>query len=64
MGKKMQAGGGGGWDEKGLLWKLPEITSNELGKIGPGFGIGIGCGAGAGVGFFGGKSSRPSPLFL
>ncbi|PUZ44178.1 hypothetical protein GQ55_8G069300 [Panicum hallii var. hallii] len=53
MGNKKQGAGGGG-DEKGLLWKLPEITSNELGKIGPGFGFGIGCGAGAGVGFFGG----------
>jgi hypothetical protein len=63
MGNKKQGAGGGG-DEKGLLWKLPEITSNELGKIGPGFGIGIGCGAGAGVGFFGGKGPRPSPLFL
>ncbi|XBH54732.1 uncharacterized protein [Aegilops tauschii subsp. strangulata] len=40
--------------EKGLLWRLPEVTSRELGKIGPAFGLGIGCGAGAGVGFFGG----------
>lgn len=43
-------------DQKGLLWRLPEVTSRELGKIGPAFGLGIGCGAGAGVGFFGGKT--------
>ncbi|CAL4981681.1 unnamed protein product [Urochloa decumbens] len=53
MGKK-KLGGGGGADQKALLWRLPEITSNEIGKIGPAFGLGIGCGAGAGVGFFGG----------
>jgi hypothetical protein len=51
------ATGGGG--QKGLLWRLPEVTSKELGKIGPAFGLGIGCGAGAGIGFFGGKT----PLF-
>lgn len=53
MGTKKQGGGGG--DQKVLLWRLPEVTSKELGKIGPALGIGIGCGAGAGIGFFGGK---------
>lgn len=52
MGTKKQGGGGG--DQKVLLWRLPEVTSKELGKIGPALGIGIGCGAGAGIGFFGG----------
>jgi hypothetical protein len=63
MGKKL--GGGGAGVQKGLLWRLPEVTSKELGKIGPGFGLGVGCGAGAGIGFFGGKDplpSSPSPL--
>jgi hypothetical protein len=50
----MAAKRGGG--QKGLLWRLPEVTSKELGKIGPAFGLGIGCGAGAGIGFFGGKT--------
>ncbi|XP_047087962.1 keratin, type II cytoskeletal 5-like [Lolium rigidum] len=48
------AKGGAGGGQKGLLWRLPEVTSKELGKIGPAFGLGIGCGAGAGIGFFGG----------
>ena len=56
MGKKQ----GGRGDHKGLLWRLPELTSKELGKLGPAFGLGIGCGAGAGVGFFGGIT--PSPI--
>jgi hypothetical protein len=63
MGKKL--GGGGAGVQKGLLWRLPEVTSKELGKIGPGFGLGVGCGAGAGIGFFGGEDplpSSPSPL--
>ena len=51
---------GGG--QKGLLWTLPEVSSKELGKIGPGFGLGIGCGAGAGIGFFGGKTLLLLPL--
>uniref|UniRef100_A0A0D9XQQ8 Glycine-rich protein n=1 Tax=Leersia perrieri TaxID=77586 RepID=A0A0D9XQQ8_9ORYZ len=46
--------GAGGDHQKPLLWRLPEVASTELGKIGPAFGLGIGCGAGAGVGFFGG----------
>ncbi|KAJ4751354.1 glycine-rich protein [Rhynchospora pubera] len=41
-------------EEKGLLWKLPEVKSTELGKLGPGFGFGAGCGVGVGVGLFGG----------
>jgi hypothetical protein len=53
---------GGG--QKGLLWRLPEVTSKELGKIGPAFGLGIGCGAGAGIGFFGGKTLFLLPLPL
>ncbi|XP_008808971.1 protein TRIGALACTOSYLDIACYLGLYCEROL 5, chloroplastic-like isoform X1 [Phoenix dactylifera] len=40
--------------EKGLLWKLPEVKSKDLGKLGPAFGFGAGCGAGFGVGLFGG----------
>lgn len=51
-----KAGKRGGGGDKGLLWRLPEVTSRELGKIGPAFGLGFGCGVGAGVGFFGGKS--------
>jgi large subunit ribosomal protein L37e len=57
-GKTMATAKGGG-GQKDLLWRLPEVTSKELGKIGPAFGLGIGCGAGAGIGFFGGKT----PLF-
>jgi hypothetical protein len=62
MGTKKQGGGGG--DQKVLLWRLPEVTSKELGKIGPALGIGIGCGAGAGIGFFGGKTPGLLTLFL
>ncbi|CAO2198414.1 unnamed protein product [Urochloa humidicola] len=42
--KKKKLGGDGGADQKqkSLLWRLSEITSNHLGKIG------IGCGAGVG----------------
>lgn len=43
-----------GDDEKGLLWKLPVLKSNNLGKVGPGFGIGAGCGLGFGIGLLGG----------
>lgn len=42
-------------DEKGLLWKLPVVYSNKLGKLGPGFGFGAGCGVGFGVGLIGGN---------
>ncbi|KAJ8765882.1 hypothetical protein K2173_020398 [Erythroxylum novogranatense] len=40
-------------EEKGLLWKLPEVRLKDLGKVGPGFGLGAGCGIGFGVGLFG-----------
>nr|CAD1832172.1 unnamed protein product [Ananas comosus var. bracteatus] len=39
---------------KGLLWNLPVLKSNDLGKLGPGIGYGAGCGFGFGVGFLGG----------
>lgn len=48
-GSSSQEGG-----KKGLLWKLPEVKSKDLGKLGPAFGFGAGCGAGFGVGLFGG----------
>lgn len=44
-----------GRGEKGLLWKLPEVKSKDLGKLGPGFGFGAGCGVGFGIGLFGGE---------
>jgi hypothetical protein len=62
-GKEMATAKRGG-GQKGLLWRLPEVTSKELGKIGPAFGLGIGCGAGAGIGFFGGKTLFLLPLPL
>ncbi|KAJ8763461.1 hypothetical protein K2173_002344 [Erythroxylum novogranatense] len=37
-------------EEKGLLWKLPEVRLKDLGKVGPGFGLDTGCGVGFGVG--------------
>ncbi|KAJ3671568.1 hypothetical protein LUZ60_007647 [Juncus effusus] len=40
--------------EEALAWKLPELKSKDLGKLGPGFGFGAGCGVGLGVGLFGG----------
>lgn len=54
MGSGSKKKSGGGDDQRPLLWRLPEVTSTELGKIGPAFGLGVGCGVGAGVGFFGG----------
>ncbi|VFQ59994.1 unnamed protein product [Cuscuta campestris] len=51
--------GGGGEEEKGLLWKLPAVKSKDLGKLGPGFGLGIGCGLGFGVGLIGGAGIGP-----
>ncbi|EEE51904.1 hypothetical protein OsJ_33500 [Oryza sativa Japonica Group] len=53
MGSGSKKKSGGGDDQRPLLWRLPEVTSTELGKIGPAFGLGVGCGVGAGVGFFG-----------
>ncbi|KAL3503800.1 hypothetical protein ACH5RR_033641 [Cinchona calisaya] len=59
-------GGGGGYsrgrvdeEEKGLVWKLPEVKSMQLGKIGPAFGIGVGCGLGLAVGLIGGTGFGP-----
>lgn len=40
---------------KGLLWKLPQLRSKQLGKLGPAFGLGAGCGLGLGIGLLGGK---------
>ncbi|XP_020584648.1 glycine-rich cell wall structural protein 2 isoform X2 [Phalaenopsis equestris] len=50
-GRRMSWNNGG---NKGLLWRLPVVKSNNIGKLGPGFGFGAGCGIGAGVGLFGG----------
>ncbi|WVZ15615.1 hypothetical protein V8G54_013181 [Vigna mungo] len=50
-------------DNKGLLWKLPVIKSDQFGKVGPAFGIGVGCGLGFGAGFLGGLLLNP-PLHL
>lgn len=44
-----------GEDDKGLVWKLPEVRSRELGKVGPAFGVGIGCGFGLAIGLIGGN---------
>lgn len=43
-----------GDDERGLIWRLPVVKTNDLGKLGPGFAIGAGCGLGFGVGLIGG----------
>ncbi|GJT83679.1 hypothetical protein Tco_1058021 [Tanacetum coccineum] len=40
-------------DDRGLLWKLPAVYSDKLGKVGPAFGLGAGCGLGFGVGLIG-----------
>ncbi|KAL5538259.1 hypothetical protein UlMin_027754 [Ulmus minor] len=45
--------------EKGLVWKLPEIKSKHLGKLGPAFGVGAGCGVGFGIGLLGGAGFGP-----
>lgn len=42
-------------DDRGLLWRLPVMKMQDLGKLGPGFGIGAGCGVGFGFGLFGGN---------
>lgn len=49
---------GGGDDEKGLLWKLPVVKSNNFGKVGPAFGFGAGCGLGFGLGLLGGTPTN------
>ncbi|KAM0011648.1 putative keratin-associated protein, type6/8/16/19/20/21 [Helianthus debilis subsp. tardiflorus] len=46
-------------DDIGLLWKLPVVYSNKLGKLGPAFGLGAGCGVGFGVGMIGGAGLGP-----
>ncbi|KAF3321731.1 glycine-rich cell wall structural protein 1-like protein [Carex littledalei] len=46
-------------ETKGLLWKLPEVKSSDIGKLGPGFGFGAGCGVGLGIGLFGGLGFGP-----
>ncbi|KAJ4829541.1 hypothetical protein Tsubulata_051157 [Turnera subulata] len=48
------SGGDDDGDNKGLLWKLPEVRLKEFGKLGPAFGFGAGCGVGFGVGLIGG----------
>lgn len=42
-------------DDKGLLWKLPQVRIKDIGKVGPAFGLGVGCGVGFGAGLIGGK---------
>ncbi|XP_057793861.1 uncharacterized protein LOC131010377 [Salvia miltiorrhiza] len=51
--------GGRDVEEKGLLWKLPPLKSNQLGKLGPAFGIGAGCGFGFAFGLLGGAGFGP-----
>ncbi|WCJ28754.1 glycine-rich protein [Euphorbia peplus] len=46
-------------EEKGLLWKLPELKLKDIGKVGPAFGLGGGCGVGFGVGLVGGFGIGP-----
>lgn len=46
-------------EEKGVLWKLPELRATPFGKVGPGFGFGVGCGVGFGVGLMGGVGIGP-----
>lgn len=43
-----------GDDDKGLLWKLPQVRIKDVGKVGPAFGLGFGCGFGFGAGLIGG----------
>lgn len=51
-------------EEKGLLWKLPEVRFKNFGKAGPAFGLGAGCGVGFGVGLIGGKSLILLPFYF
>lgn len=46
-------------DERGLIWKLPELKLKDFGKVGPAFGTGLGCGVGVGVGLVGGVGIGP-----
>ncbi|XP_021856853.1 uncharacterized protein [Spinacia oleracea] len=45
--------------DKGLIWKLPKVTTKEFGKVGPAFGFGAGCGLGFGLGIIGGVGIGP-----
>lgn len=49
--------GGRNQDEKGLIWKLPVLKSEHLGRLGPAFGVGAGCGFGLAFGLIGGLCS-------
>lgn len=51
-------------DDKGLLWKLPQLKSKDIGKLGPAFGLGAGCGFGFGLGLLGGISFHSFISFL
>ncbi|KAK7268964.1 hypothetical protein RIF29_21676 [Crotalaria pallida] len=55
----MSSNGSDGGEKKGLVWKLPELKSNDFGKVGPAFGLGAGCGLGFGVGLLGGVGFGP-----
>ena len=46
-------------DDKGLIWKLPELKIKDFGKLGPAFGTGVGCGVGFGLGLVGGVGIGP-----
>uniref|UniRef100_A0A2N9FPT0 Reverse transcriptase domain-containing protein n=1 Tax=Fagus sylvatica TaxID=28930 RepID=A0A2N9FPT0_FAGSY len=59
MNKKGRKEGEEGEEEKGLVWKLPQLKSKQLGKLGPAFGIGAGCGLGFGIGLLGGAGFGP-----
>ncbi|CAN8246641.1 unnamed protein product [Cochlearia groenlandica] len=48
-----------GDDDKGLLWKLPQIRIRDVGKVGPALGLGLGCGFGFGAGLIGGLGFGP-----
>lgn len=61
MNKKGRKEGEEGEEEKGLVWKLPQLKSKQLGKLGPAFGIGAGCGLGFGIGLLGGTRLSPHP---
>ncbi|XP_068320801.1 uncharacterized protein [Pyrus communis] len=54
-GSREDDGGAG----KGLLWKLPILRTQQLGKVGPAFGLGAGCGLGFGIGLLGGAGFGP-----
>lgn len=49
--------GGRNQGEKGLIWQLPVLKSEYLGRVGPAFGVGAGCGFGLALGLIGGLCS-------